>query len=57
MKGDIPLKSGDEHDALTGWRKVMRWKAGQIKRIKRRYNKRVRRRAKHSIQQQANDLA
>jgi len=36
------LKSGDEQDALTGWRKVLSWRAGQRKKIKRRYNKRIR---------------
>lgn len=43
---DTPLKSGDEYDAFTRWRRLMNWKAGQIARIKRRYNKRVRQKAK-----------
>jgi hypothetical protein len=37
------LKSGDEYDAVTPWRRVLRWKAGQRKAIKRRLNKRFRR--------------
>ncbi len=34
--------SVDECDAFTGWRRVLFWKAGQRKRIKKRYNKRMR---------------
>lgn len=36
------LKSGLEYDALTGWRKVLRFRAGERKFIKRKYNKRQR---------------
>ena len=39
----IPLKSGDEQDALTPWRKFHRFRSGQVKKIKRGYNKRLRR--------------
>lgn len=42
-------KSGDEWDAFTGWRKVIRWKPGQLKKTKRRYNKRVRRLANENL--------
>ena len=38
----IPLKGGDEYDALTKARKFHLWKAGQVKKIKRAYNKRFR---------------
>ena len=38
----IPMKGGDEYDALTKARKFYKWKAGQVKRIKRAYNKRFR---------------
>jgi len=38
----IPLKSGDEYDALTKARKYYNWSKGQIKKIKRGYNKRFR---------------
>lgn len=41
-KDRIPLKGGDEYDALTKARRYYRWKSGQVKRIKRRYNKRLR---------------
>ena len=39
----IPMSGGDEQDALTSWKDVCFWQAGQRKRIKRRYRKRVRR--------------
>ena len=35
-------KSGDESDAYGRWRKYVRWKAGQIKAIKKRTHKRER---------------
>lgn len=43
MKGEIPLKGGDEQDALTGWRRFYHFKPGTRKEIKRKFNKRVRR--------------
>ena len=39
----IRLNSGDELDALTDSRRFYHWRAGQVKRIKRGYNKRFRR--------------
>ena len=41
MTKRIPMK-GDEYDALTKARKFYMWKRGQLKRIKRAYNKRFR---------------
>lgn len=38
----IPMKTGDEYDALTGWRKVLHWRAGERARIKRLYRRRER---------------
>jgi len=37
------FKSMEELDAFTGWRRVSKWRAGQVKAIKRKFNKRVRR--------------
>jgi hypothetical protein len=37
------LKSGDEYDALTRWRKVLAFRAGARRLIKRKVNKRHRR--------------
>ena len=41
-RGVIPLKGGDEEDALTRWRKYLQFGRGVTKWIKRKYNKRVR---------------
>ena len=38
----VPLKSGDEFDALTKSRKFYNFKRGTLKKIKRGYNKRFR---------------
>ena len=42
MRGRIPSQGGDEYDAFTRWRKLFHWQQGELKRIKRRYNKRAR---------------
>lgn len=39
-------KNGDEVDAYSRWRKVMRWRAGERKAIKRRTHKRERQEGK-----------
>jgi len=42
MRKRIPLKGGDEYDALTKARRFHRWRKGKLKAIKRAYNKRFR---------------
>ena len=44
-----PMKGGDEYDALTGWRRVMCYldRSGVAKKVKRKYNKRVRQEGKN----------
>ena len=42
MTKRIPMKGGDEYDGLTKARKCYRGKRGQLKKIKRAYNKRFR---------------
>ena len=42
MTKRIPMKGGDEYGGLTKARKFYMWKAGQLKKIKRAYNKRFR---------------
>ena len=37
------LRGGDEYDALTRWQRFLRWRPGQRRAIKRRFNKRQRR--------------
>ena len=39
----IPVKKGDEPDALTGWRRCIRWRPGERKAAKNSFNRRVRR--------------
>jgi len=51
----LPYKSGDEQDWFTNWRRVLYWKAGQGKKIKKCFHKRMRRDAKKQIQEQLYD--
>lgn len=61
LKGELmmghktPLKSGDEYDALTPWKRFEIWRAGDRKKIKRRFNKRVRRDTLADIRETAYD--
>ena len=43
-KTGVPLKTADEQDALTGWRKVTQFRPGERKAAKTSFNRRVRRR-------------
>ena len=47
-----PIKGWDEQDAYTGWRKVMFWQRGELKKIKRRTHKRERREGKNEIRKE-----
>ena len=40
------MKGGDEYDGLTKGRRFLHWKTGQLKKIKRTYNKRFRKYSK-----------
>lgn len=44
QKTGISLRGPDENDALTGWRKVIRFRPGKRKAAKVAFNRRVRRR-------------
>ena len=44
----IKLKSWDEYNALTKAKKFHHWKPGERKRIKRGYNKRLRKHAENA---------
>lgn len=55
MKGEIPMKSGDEYDALTGWRRVLSFKPGKRKRIKSAFRRRVRRIVRKILRQETTD--
>lgn len=41
----LPLKSGDEQDGLTAWKRMLNWRPGERAAIKRGYNRRVRKQA------------
>lgn len=45
-KERIPLKGGDEYDALTGWKDLMDFHAGERKQAKKSYAKRLRKHLK-----------
>ena len=42
----VPLRNGDEQDAFSRYHLILHWRSGERKRIKRNYNRRVRRLAK-----------
>ena len=46
MTKRIPMRGGDEYDGLTKARRFLLWKRGQLKKIKRAYNKRFRKHSK-----------
>ena len=43
MLRDVPIKTLDEYEALTGWRKYVYWKSRERKKIKQKFNRRNRR--------------
>jgi hypothetical protein len=55
MTQELPFKSGDEQDALTGWRRVIRFRPGERKRIKNTYVRRVRRWVKRMLRREARE--
>ena len=38
----MPMRTGDEYDALTKVKRFLKWKRGERKRIKKQYNKKER---------------
>lgn len=47
-----PLTSWEQQDAFSGWRRVMFWQRGELRKIKRRESRLQRRRARAEIQEQ-----
>jgi hypothetical protein len=43
-RSGVPLKGGPEHDALTRFKRFLRWRPGQRKAAKASFNRRLRRR-------------
>ena len=58
MKKRIPLKGGDEYDALTSARKWYKYldRSKVVKKIKRKYNKRFRKNGKEQIKSGREEL-
>lgn len=50
-----PPRDGEEQDAFTGWRRYLRWKPGQLRKVKRRSNKRDRRAGAAQARRELND--
>ena len=51
------VKSGDEKDAFSKyWRKVLHWQKGELKKIKRLFNKRVRKEKEKEFQNYLDDI-
>jgi hypothetical protein len=48
-------RSFEEQDAFAGWRRVLIWQRGELKRAKRRANKRERREARQQVSEQLRD--
>lgn len=53
VKHLIPCTSGDEYDALSRWAKVLYWRAGERKCIKRSYRRRERQWLRRQLQREA----
>ncbi len=53
----IPLKGGDEYDALTGWRRFLNYlaKSGRKKAMRKKYNKRFRKAVKADTRKQTEE--
>ncbi|MGB0359754.1 MAG: hypothetical protein ACPGC4_07945 [Litorivicinaceae bacterium] len=58
MKKRIPLKGGDEEDALTSARKWYKYldRSKVVKKIKRKYNKRFRKDGKEQVKSSREEL-
>ncbi|MCR4330293.1 MAG: hypothetical protein NUV49_00160 [Patescibacteria group bacterium] len=50
MDRKIPMSNGDEFDAFTNWRKVLKWRSGERASVKRGYRRRVRRGERRDIE-------
>ena len=51
----IPLINCDEYDAFTAWKNILIFKAGDRKKIKRKYRKRLRQKVKDWIANELNE--
>lgn len=46
QRNRLPLRTAEEYDVHTGWRRVMFWRAGEVAAVKRRTRRRERRQAR-----------
>ena len=54
MTKRIKLKGGDEYDAFSrASRSLLQWRSGEVKKIKRKYNKRVRQENKSAMREES----
>ncbi len=56
MAKRLALISGDEQDAFSSWRKVLKWRSGERAKIKRRYRRRERREAQRQAAQESQNV-
>ena len=55
MKFPRRIRGWDEQDAYTGWRQVMPWQSGELKKVKRRTHKKERREARDHINKESQE--
>jgi len=54
MTKRIKLKGGDEYDAFSrASRTLLQWRSGEVKKIKRKHNKRVRQENKSALREES----
>jgi hypothetical protein len=49
------LRDGDEYDVFTKWRKIILWARGEVRRIKKRFTRRIRRKVKQVLKESFDD--
>lgn len=50
--GKRQARSFDELDVTTGWRRLYRWRSGQVSAVKRRMRRRERHEARHELRRE-----
>lgn len=50
------INMADEYHAFTGWRRFVGWNRGEIRKIKQRFNRRIRRKVKQELAPSSNWL-
>ncbi|MFD2677999.1 hypothetical protein [Camelimonas lactis] len=55
MMGTRSRFTNEEFDAFTGWRRLLNWRPGHLKRIKRQFWRRTRRQARRELRASVED--